>query len=82
MYLKPCPFCGELPYLEKKPLWRTYNDGTTHGYHGCFEYDIRCHKCGCNIPLRGNDTIYRSDEEAKQNAINAWNTRYTEEAQQ
>ena len=58
MQLKLCPFCGELPYLEKKPLWRTYGDGTTHGYR----------------------TIYRSDEEAKQNAINTWNTRYTEEA--
>lgn len=33
MNLKPCPFCGELPYLEKKPLWRTYGDGTTHGYY-------------------------------------------------
>ena len=50
MELKKCPFCGEIPYIEKKPLWKTYN-GTTHGYYGCFEYDIRCHKCGCNILL-------------------------------
>lgn len=78
MNLKPCPFCGELPYLEKKPLWRTYGDGTTHGYYNCFEYDIRCHKCGCTIPLHGNDTIYHKDEEAKQSAVNTWNTRYTD----
>jgi Lar family restriction alleviation protein len=77
MQLKPCPFCGELPYLEKKPLWRTVN-GSTHGYAGCWEYDIRCHKCGCTIPLHSNDTIYRSDDEAKQNAINTWNRRYTD----
>ncbi len=74
--LKPCPFCGEIPYIEKKPLWRTHGDGTTRGYYGSFEYDIRCHKCGCNIPLPRNDTIYNNDAEAKQNAINAWNTRW------
>lgn len=78
MQLKPCPFCGEIPYLERKPLWRAYGDGTTHGYYGCFEYDIRCHKCGCNLPLGGNDTVYRTDEEAKNNAINTWNGRYTD----
>ena len=73
--LKPCPFCGELPYIEKKPLYTTYHDGTTHGYFGCFKYDIRCNKCGCNIPLGGNDTVYRTDEEAKKNATEAWNRR-------
>ena len=72
--LLPCPFCGEIPYIERKPLWKEYG-GSAHGYYGCFEYDIRCHKCGCNIPLGGNDTVYRKDEEARQNAIKAWNTR-------
>lgn len=76
--LKPCPFCGEIPYIERKPLWTTYSNGTTHGYYGCFEYDIHCHKCGCKIPLGKNDTIYNSDNDAKQNAIKAWNTRYKE----
>ena len=73
--IKPCPFCGSDVYLEKLPLWRTYTDGTTDGYCHSYEYDIHCEKCGCRINLKGNDTIYRSDEEAKQNAINAWNRR-------
>ena len=73
--IKPCPFCGNEVALEKLPLWRTYNDGTTHGYYHSYKYDIHCEKCGCRVNLQGNDTIYRSDEEAKQNAINAWNRR-------
>lgn len=68
--LKPCPFCREIPYIEKKPLWRG-----SHGYHGCFEYDIHCEKCECHINLGANTTIYNSDEEARENAINAWNRR-------
>ena len=73
--LKPCPFCGEIPYIDRKRMWNTHYDGTTHGYVGSYEYDIHCHKCGCIIPLGENHTIYISDEEAKQNAINAWNKR-------
>ena len=73
--LKPCPFCGEIPYLEKIPMWHTYHNGTTHGYKGCYRYDIECHKCGCNIRISNNDTIYRAEIEAKQAAIDAWNTR-------
>lgn len=73
--LKPCPFCGEIPYIERKPMWTTYSNGTTHGYVDSYEYDIYCHSCGCTIPLGDNCTLYISDEEAKQNAINAWNKR-------
>lgn len=72
--LKPCPFCGTVPYIERLPLWETYG-GHTHGYYGCYKYDIQCHKCGCAIPLPQNDTIYRKDEEARQNAIDTWNKR-------
>lgn len=72
--LKPCPFCGEVPYIEKSPMWRTHG-GTTHGYYGCFEYDIHCHKCGCNVPLGECYTIRISDEVARKNAIEAWNRR-------
>jgi Lar family restriction alleviation protein len=77
--IKPCPFCGNEVALEKLPLWRTYNDGTTHGYYGSYEYNIHCEKCGCRINLRNNDTVYNSEEEAKQNAINAWNRRKEKE---
>lgn len=76
--LLPCPFCGEIPYIERTPLWQEHS-GSARGYYGCFEYEIRCHKCGCNITLKGNDTIYHKDEEAKQNAITAWNTRVPKE---
>ena len=68
--LKPCPFCGAEVHIDKNPLWNG-----SHGYHGCFEYDIHCGKCGCRVPLPQNDTIYRSDEVARENAITAWNVR-------
>ena len=73
--LRDCPFCGASVYIEKKPLWRTYNDGTTHGYVGCYEFEIYCHNCGCNLPLKGNDTIYFDEKTAKENAIKGWNGR-------
>lgn len=78
--LKPCPFCGNAVYLEKKPLWRDCN-GSTHGYFGCYEYVIECNnpECRCNVALKGNNTVYAKDEEAKQNAIEAWNRRANNE---
>jgi hypothetical protein len=78
--LKPCPFCGEVPYLEKKPLWQTYG-GSTHGYYGCYEYVVQCRnpECLCSVRLGRNDTIYSSDEEAKQSAIDSWNKRFEED---
>lgn len=77
MNIKPCPFCGETPYLERKPLWSTYSNGSTHGYYGCHEYVIQCRnpECGCSVKLGRNDTVYNKDEEARQNAIKAWNRR-------
>ena len=68
--LKPCPFCGNEVELEKIPLWHG-----SHGYHGCYEYEIKCSKCGCTVDQPKNDSIYRSEEEAKENAIKAWNKR-------
>lgn len=71
--LKPCPFCGSIPLLEKKPLWSKHG----HGYYGCYEFDIHCPKvdCGCRILLLNNNTIYFSEEEAMKNAVDAWNER-------
>lgn len=68
--LKPCPFCGTNVRIEKKPLWHG-----SHGYRDCYEYDIHCHNCGCRVRIEQNNTIYRSDEEAKANAVKAWNRR-------
>lgn len=71
--LKPCPFCGSIPLLEKKPLWSEHG----HGYYSCYEFDIHCPKvdCGCRILLLNNNTIYFSEEEAMKNAVDAWNER-------
>lgn len=75
--LKPCPFCGETPCLKRIPLWRRSLNGTVHGYVGCYEYVVGCDnmQCGCSVRLMQNDTIYRSEEVAMQNAIDAWNRR-------
>ena len=80
--LKPCPFCGSDVYLEKKPLWSELG-GTKRGYYGCYEYVIECNNedCGCHVKLPGNDTVYTTDEEAKENAIKAWNRRADNELQ-
>lgn len=77
--IKPCPFCGEIPYLEKVPLW-DFHGNSTHGYYGCFDYEIKCHnpKCRCSVHLGNNCTVYTPDEEAKKNAIEAWNRRFEE----
>lgn len=68
--IKPCPFCGTEVELSKNPLWQG-----GHGYYNCFEFKIVCSKCGCNVTYNKNDTIYRSEEEAIQNVIKAWNKR-------
>lgn len=74
--LKPCPFCGSEVFVNKVPLWSSYN-GTTHGYFGCYEFDIHCPnpECGCHIRLDKNNTIYRNEEKARANAMKAWNSR-------
>lgn len=69
--LKPCPFCGSEVELEKKPLW--YGNG--RGYKDCYEFVIRCKKCGCRVDQPENDSVYRSEEKAKKNAIEVWNRR-------
>lgn len=70
--LKPCPFCGSNVKIEKRPLWEG-----SHGYYGCYEFVIQCPNasCGCRINLKQNDTIYRDENIAEANAIEAWNRR-------
>ena len=69
--IKPCPFCGNEVKVHEIPLW--YGNG--HGYKDCYEFAIQCKKCGCTIYFHENDSIYRSEEEAKKNVIEAWNRR-------
>lgn len=80
--LKPCPFCGKDVYMEKRPLWKTYN-GSTHGYYNEYEFIIECTnpECRCNVRLGANDTIYQTEEKAKENAIRQWNRRAVPEIQ-
>lgn len=68
--LKVCPFCGGEAEINKNPLWRG-----THGYKGCYEFVAVCKKCGCRVDHIKNDSIYRSEEEAQENVIKAWNKR-------
>ena len=72
--LKPCPFCGNEVNVEKIPLW--YGNG--HGYSGCYEFKIKCENCGCTVDQPKNDSIYRSEEKARENAIEAWNRRVSD----
>lgn len=69
--LKPCPFCGNKVEVEKIPLW--YGNG--RGYSGCYEFKIKCKSCGCTVDQPKNDSVYRSEEKARENAIEAWNRR-------
>ena len=71
--LKPCPFCGTNVELLKEPLWHG-----NHGYHDCFDFKVRCPKCGCTVDYTHNDTIYRSEEEAIANVVKTWNERAKE----
>ena len=71
--LKPCPFCGADVELETIPLWHG-----SHGYQGCYEFRIRCKKCGAQPSYPQNDTVYRSEDEAIKNVIKAWNRRSQE----
>lgn len=70
--LKPCPCGCKNVELKKDPLWHG-----SHGYYGCYEFNIKClnPNCGWRLKIFKNDTIYRSEEEARKNAINAWNNR-------
>lgn len=71
--LKPCPFCGTEVKLRKETMW--FN---SHGYKGYYKYTVGCRECGCGIAMRATDTLFRTDSEAKRNAIKAWNRRAKE----
>ena len=70
--LKPCPFCGQDVTIHREPLW---HDG--HGYKDCYAFVVKCDNidCGCRVRMPQNDTIYRDEQTAIDNAVNAWNRR-------
>ena len=67
---KPCPWCGNVPRMHIEPLWHG-----SHGYPGCYEYIVRCPRCGATVPHGGYDTIYHPVDWAEEQAIKAWNRR-------
>lgn len=73
--LKPCPFCGTKVEMTKTPLWNG-----SHGYQGCYRFGVTCEKCGCTLRYIFSDTIYRTEEDAINNVIDAWNKREDETA--
>ena len=75
MKLKPCPCGNENVYIERKPLWHD-----NHGYKNSYEYTVKCDnpKCIWQPKFSFNNTIYRTDDEARNNTIEQWNNRTTE----
>lgn len=64
--VKTCPFCGCSVSVERVPL---------EHYQGCVIFEIKCLNCGCRRTLTKNDSVYRTEEEARANAIAQWNER-------
>ena len=67
--IKPCPICGNIPYIEKNQLWGENG----HGYPGCYSYDIKCDVCGYPKHQSGDTVYINSHEGAKAEAIKRWN---------
>ena len=64
--LKPCPWCGGIPYLLETPL---------RHYGGCSAYVIKCSECGATPPNGEFYDVYSTREYAEQQAVEAWNRR-------
>ena len=70
--LKPCPWCGYPGSYIKEPAWHG-----SHGYVGNYFYYIQCSnkECRAVTPHGKEDDIYKSELEAREDAIKAWNRR-------
>ena len=71
MKIKKCPWCGASGSL----MFIDLGGPRGTGYPGNFEYVVRCISCGAEPPHGHIDDIYRSPEQAKQQAIEKWNRR-------
>lgn len=69
-----CPWCGSSGSIVKNPLWNG-----SHGYHGCYEIFVQCvnQTCRAIAPNGKTDTVYRTENDAVNIAIDRWNTRNT-----
>ena len=77
--LKPCPFCGGTARFEKILVKSNV---------GCdvYAWHVVCYDCGVKTFAKGDEAIrddkgIRLIEDGRQEAIAAWNRRYTEEKQ-
>lgn len=68
--IKSCPWCGGVGHMVIEPMWNG-----SHGYHGCYSWEIHCAQCGATAPNGKFDNIYLSQEEAECKALAAWNKR-------
>ena len=68
---KTCPFCGGRVIMMT-------DRARLGGYiNGCLAFYIRCRDCGCSVKFPGGtEGLHISLEEAKQNTIDAWNSRF------
>lgn len=71
-YALDCPWCHTKPFLEKTEMW-----SGTHGYHGCYDFSVKCKNPNCKMKpsTPSFNTIYQSEEEAIAKANNVWNER-------
>ena len=66
--LKPCPFCGREAILVKNEHPRLHRPSRNGQYHvACYECDL----------MMGYDEDYGGQFDTKEEAIEAWNRRYT-----
>lgn len=71
--IKECPFCHDIPILNKDPLWNG-----SHGYHGNYEYYVGCRNGRCKINPRTksyNDIYDMKEQECIEKVIEDWNIR-------
>ncbi len=70
MEIKRCPWCGGAASIHIEPMWHG-----SHGYSGCYSWEVRCLQCGATAPNGKFDNIYMPREDAEEKALAAWNKR-------
>lgn len=71
--LKKCPFCGSEAELKIEPMW--CDAISSDGYHGNYEYYVKCKNDKCKLERKRFDDIYCKPDEAMSKAIDSWENR-------
>ena len=71
--LENCPWCGSIGKLKSEDLGKPNG----RGYPGCSLIYVECSniECRATAPFGKIDTIYRSTQEAVDQAVKIWNKR-------